>query len=265
MIDDVISGYVVAATDGLPADWDLEALWTALKTLYPVSLKLEQVEEEAGTREGISREQLIEDLKADAQAAYEAREQSFGEEIMRELERRVVLSVLDRKWREHLYEMDYLREGIGLRAYSQRDPLVEYQREGFDMFAAMMDGIKEESVGYLFNLEVQVEEAPSEEEAEETSALAGGAAVAQAAAAAHVAPNIVAKGLEAPKAPQNLAYSAPDEGGEAEVKAAAPDEPADEFAGVGRNEECPCGSGKKFKKCHGAPGGPTGLTTRVNG
>ena len=76
---------------------------------------------------------------------------------MRELERRVLLSVLDRKWREHLYEMDYLREGIYLRAYSQRDPLVEYQREGFDMFAAMMDGIKEESVGFLFNLEVQVE------------------------------------------------------------------------------------------------------------
>ena len=79
---------------------------------------------------------------------------------MRELERRVLLSVLDRKWREHLYEMDYLREGIGLRAYSQRDPLVEYQREGFDMFRAMMDGIKEEAVGYLFNLEVQVEEEP---------------------------------------------------------------------------------------------------------
>ena len=77
---------------------------------------------------------------------------------MRELERRVLLSVLDRKWREHLYEMDYLREGIGLRAYSQRDPLVEYQREGFDMFSAMMDGIKEESVGFLFNLEVQVDE-----------------------------------------------------------------------------------------------------------
>lgn len=77
---------------------------------------------------------------------------------MRELERRVVLSVLDRKWREHLYEMDYLQEGIGLRAMAQKDPLVEYQREGFDMFSAMMDGIKEESVGYLFNLEVQVEQ-----------------------------------------------------------------------------------------------------------
>ena len=81
----------------------------------------------------------------------------LGDEVMRELERRVLLSVLDRKWREHLYEMDYLREGIGLRAYSQRDPLVEYQREGFDLFSAMMDSIKEESVGYLFNVEVTVE------------------------------------------------------------------------------------------------------------
>ena len=88
---------------------------------------------------------------------------------MRELERRVLLSVLDRKWREHLYEMDYLREGIGLRAYSQRDPLVEYQREGFDMFSAMMDGIKEESVGFLFNLEVQVERGTGQEEPRRTS------------------------------------------------------------------------------------------------
>ena len=87
------------------------------------------------------------------------REEELGAEVMRELERRVVLSVLDRKWREHLYEMDYLQEGIGLRAMAQRDPLVEYQREGFDMFTAMMDGIKEESVGYLFNLEVQVDAA----------------------------------------------------------------------------------------------------------
>ena len=86
----------------------------------------------------------------------------MGEEVLRELERRVLLSVLDRKWREHLYEMDYLREGIGLRAYSQRDPLVEYQREGFDMFAAMMDGIKEEAVGFLFNLEVQLEDDPED-------------------------------------------------------------------------------------------------------
>ena len=178
-----------------------------------------------------------------------------------------MLSVLDRKWREHLYEMDYLREGIGLRAYSQRDPLVEYQREGFDMFAAMMDGIKEESVGYMFNLEVQVDDEVDEAAAEEIEV---GPALAQAAASSglHDHPSIHAKGLDAPARPQNLSYSAPSEDGDAELSGSpqtgqALSEP--EFAGTSRNAECPCGSGKKYKKCHGAPGGPTGLTTRVNG
>src|SRR3546814_2051783 len=110
---------------------------------------------------------MISELQADAQAAYAEREAKLGEENMRDLERRVVLSVLDRKWRDHLYEMDYLREGIYLRSYSQRDPLVEYQREGFEMFATMMDGIKEESVGFLFSLEVQVDVEEDDEEEEE--------------------------------------------------------------------------------------------------
>ncbi|HZJ07704.1 MAG TPA: preprotein translocase subunit SecA [Nocardioidaceae bacterium] len=270
MIDNVVEGYVTGATEGFPEEWDLEALWAALKTLYPLSLKLADVESEAGGRDGLTRDQLVADLKADAQASYVAREAEFGDEVTRELERRVLLSVLDRKWREHLYEMDYLREGIGLRAYSQRDPLVEYQREGYDMFGAMMDGIKEESVGYLFNLEVQVdaEPEPGEGEIDASATPEFGSAVAQAAAASgSAAPHISASGLERPKSPQNLSYSAPDEVGDAEVTGAASHDRAgqDEFAGVGRNEECPCGSGKKYKKCHGAPGGPTGLTTRVNG
>ena len=133
----------------------------------PVTSTSPPLEKEAGGRENMSREVLIEEIKKDAHAAYDRREAEVGEEVMRELERRVVLSVLDRKWREHLYEMDYLREGIYLRAYSQRDPLVEYQREGFDMFATMMEGIKEESVGFLFNLDVEVEE--DEDEVEEAS------------------------------------------------------------------------------------------------
>ena len=119
------------------------------------------VEESGGSRDSLSAEFLVERMREDAHAAYDRREEELGDEAMRELERRVVLSVLDRKWREHLYEMDYLKEGIGLRSYAQRDPLVEYQREGYDLFAAMMDGIKEESVGFLFNLEVQVDEAPA--------------------------------------------------------------------------------------------------------
>src|SRR3954452_14174631 len=163
MLDDVIEGYVMAETaDGYPEDWDLERLWTALKTLYPVGIPLSEVDED---RSVLSPEFLIEELKADAQGAYDRREEQLGtgpegEPVMRELERRVLLSVMDRKWREHLYEMDYLQEGIGLRAMGQRDPLVEYQREGFDLFNAMMEAIKEESVGFLFNVEVTVEEAP---------------------------------------------------------------------------------------------------------
>jgi preprotein translocase subunit SecA len=264
MIDDVVEGYVTSATDGFPEEWDLEALWVALKQLYPVSRTLAAVEEEAGGRNGLTRDGLVADLKADAQAAYDAREEAFGAEVMRELERRVLLSVLDRKWREHLYEMDYLREGIGLRAYSQRDPLVEYQREGFEMFRAMMDGIKEEAVGFLFNLDVQVEEEPAPVQAVEEVEV--GPALAQAAAASRVeTPTVRAKGLDAPPTPRNLTYSAPDQDGDATVLAAPSAEEQDQFAGASRNAECPCGSGKKYKRCHGAPGGPTGLTTRVNG
>ena len=166
MVDEVTAGYVAGETsEGYPEEWDLDKLWRAFRQLYPVSVSVDDVIEEAGgDRAGLSGEFITETIIADAQAAYERREQEFGSEVMREVERRVVLSVLDRKWREHLYEMDYLREGIGLRGYGQRDPLIEYQREGYDMFSAMMDGIKEESVGHLFNLEVQVQENPIVEE-----------------------------------------------------------------------------------------------------
>ena len=167
MITDVVGGYVEGATsEGYPEDWDLDQLWTALRSLYPISVTVDEVIEEAGgDRNGLSTEQLTELLVDDAHAAYEAREEELGSEVMRELERRVVLQVLDRKWREHLYEMDYLQEGIGLRAMAQRDPLVEYQREGFDMFNAMLDAIKEESVGFLFNVEVEVQQPVVEEPA----------------------------------------------------------------------------------------------------
>src|SRR5690242_12156525 len=158
-MDDTIDAYISAETaEGFPEDWDLDRLWGAFKQLYPVKVTVEELEEAAGDRAGLTAEFIAESIKDDIREQYAQREEQLGSEIMRELERRVVLSVLDRKWREHLYEMDYLQEGIGLRAMAQRDPLVEYQREGFDMFTAMMDGIKEESVGFLFNLEVQVEE-----------------------------------------------------------------------------------------------------------
>src|ERR1035437_5167241 len=167
MVNDVIAGYVAAATaDGFPEEWDLDQLWRAFRQLYPGVISLDELIEEAGgERAGLSADFITERVHEDAHAAYERRTEELTPEVMRELERRVVLSVLDRKWREHLYEMDYLRDGIGLRAWAQRDPLVEYQREGFDMFNAMMEGIKEESVGNLFNLQVQVQEDPIVEEA----------------------------------------------------------------------------------------------------
>ena len=265
-IDDVVAGYVRGATEGLPDEWDLDGLWAALGQIYPMSLDLDVLEKEAGDRANIEADELTERLKKDAHEAYDRREAEVGYEVMRELERRVLLSVLDRKWREHLYEMDYLREGIYLRAYSQRDPLVEYQREGFDMFSTMMDVIKAEAVGFLFNLEVQLEEDEEEAVDEVEEEVVEPMRQPVPGANGHrEAPHIRAKGLERPKQPEHLSYSAPTETGEVDVRGETASNADDPYAGVGRNAECPCGSGKKFKKCHGAPGGPTGLTARVNG
>ncbi|WP_328560833.1 preprotein translocase subunit SecA [Streptomyces coelicoflavus] len=215
--NDTIDAYVQAETaEGFPEDWDLDRLWGAFKQLYPVKVTVEELEEAAGDRAGLTADYIAESIKDDVQEQYETRETQLGSEIMRELERRVVLSVLDRKWREHLYEMDYLQEGIGLRAMAQKDPLVEYQREGFDMFQAMMEGIKEESVGYLFNLEVQVEqqveEVPVEDAAPSLDKGAQDAVPAQAGAR----PEIRAKGLDAPQR-RDLHFSAPTVDGEGGV------------------------------------------------
>ena len=218
MVADVVRGYVEGATaSGYSEEWDLEQLWSALKTLYPVSLTIDEaIEQAGGHKSDLTRGYLVEELTADAESAYDAREEELGSDVMREFERRVLLSVLDRKWREHLYEMDYLQEGIGLRAMAQRDPLVEYQREGFDMFGAMMDGIKEESVGFLFNLEVQVEEpAPPPDVVEEPHL---DAAVLEAAEPAVIgelkAPHISARGLDRDASARPLLYSAPTLGSE---------------------------------------------------
>src|SRR5262249_55956399 len=135
------------------AAWVRAMLWRAFRLLSPTPWKMDAVLDEAGgDKSGLTAALLTEMVQENAQEAYDRREAELTPDLMREIERRVVLSVLDRKWREHLYEMDYLREGIGLRAMAQRDPLVEYQREGYDMFNAMMDGIREESVGNLFTL-----------------------------------------------------------------------------------------------------------------
>ena len=159
-------GEIVAAhiSDHSGKDWDLETLWNELRQIFPLGLSIEEVLAEAGSRSRLTTAWLTRELVSDARIAYAKRSAEIGEEAMRELERRVVLSVIDRKWRDHLYEMDYLKEGIGLRAMAQRDPLVEYQREGYSMYQQMMGGIREETIGFLFNLEVQVEQAADHSE-----------------------------------------------------------------------------------------------------
>jgi preprotein translocase subunit SecA len=211
---DTLSAYVDAATaEGYAEDWDLETLFAALKSIYPISFTIDELVAQVGSRAGLDAEFLSNKVIEDCKAAYAKREELLGEEVMRELERKILLSVLDRKWREHLYEMDYLQEGIGLRAMAQRDPLVEYQKEGFDLFAAMMDAIKEEISGLLFNVEVTVESANNE---------------------------VIVPGLEAKQLPATgLQYTAADESG---VRTTGE---------VSRNAPCPCGSGKKYKRCHG--------------
>ncbi|WP_078308724.1 MULTISPECIES: preprotein translocase subunit SecA [unclassified Mycobacterium] len=221
MITDTIAAYVDGATaDGYHEDWDFEALWTALKTLYPVSLKPEELiaSDTYGEADELSPADLKLALLDDAKKAYKAREAEIdglaGEGSMRQLERNILLSVIDRKWREHLYEMDYLKEGIGLRAMAQRDPLVEYQREGYDMFTAMLDGLKEESVGFLFNINVEVQQ-PADGTVAPQAAPEGLAEFASAAAQAAQG-ELRAKGLE--ESTPELTYSGPAEDGSAQSR-----------------------------------------------
>ena len=156
-----VTSIVEAGTaEGRPDEWDLDALWGELGRLYPVGLTQDEVVEALGGKDVLTSERLIEELSEDVAVAYEDAEArieanalahvQLGEEPMRTLERRILLAVVDKRWREHLYEMDYLKEGIGLRAMAQRDPLVEYANEGARMFRAMMEGIREETVEQIF-------------------------------------------------------------------------------------------------------------------
>ena len=156
-----VSSIVNAGTaEGRPDEWDLDALWDELGRLYPVGLTQDEVVEALGGKDALTSERLIDELSEDVAVAYEDAEArieanalahaQLGDEPMRTLERRILLAVVDKRWREHLYEMDYLKEGIGLRAMAQRDPLVEYANEGARMFRAMMEGIREETVEQIF-------------------------------------------------------------------------------------------------------------------
>lgn len=215
MIYQVVSAYVDGATaEGYVEDWDLDKLWDALTQLYPVSITAQEIidGDEYGSPGDLSAKNLKDAVLDDVFARYDEREAEIegmgGEGAMRQLERSIMLQVLDRKWREHLYEMDYLKEGIGLRAMAQRDPLVEYQREGYDMFSAMMDGVREETVAFLFNVKVE----PSQQR----NAMAAPSA-AQAAALAGGNPILAAAGTGRDVSDDQMQFSGPSETGDAQL------------------------------------------------
>jgi preprotein translocase subunit SecA len=231
-IEDVVRQNVVLMTEAdAPEDWDLDGLVLQMTALYGSDITVEELREEVD----LSRESLVVEFSEDALDAYNDREASFGPELMREIERWVILQVVDLRWREHLESMDYLREGVHLRSLAQKDPLVEYRGEGHVMFEELGKIIREEVVATLFHVEVQREEAQ--------------------------------QALQPSEAPQALSYEHETSAG-ADVIAAAgglasgvtavAEAPAqrqvvkDEERDVGRNDPCWCGSGKKFKRCHGA-------------
>lgn len=164
VVSDVVGAHTMEPD---PGAWDLDHLWRDMKTIYRPSFTADDLIDDVGGINLLTAQRLHDEFDQDIHAQYEEREEEFGEEQMREIERRVLLTVLDRKWREHLYEMDYLKEGIGLRAMAQRNPLVEYKREGYDMFQAMSVSIKEETVRYLFALQLPSEKAEAEAKAAE--------------------------------------------------------------------------------------------------
>jgi preprotein translocase subunit SecA len=231
--EDVVEAAVDAHTGGggFAEDWDWESMWVSLQSIYPIRISLETV-----NRENVTREELLDRIFDDAISSYEAREKEWGEELTRNLERWVVLQVLDVRWREHLDNMDYMRQGIGLRGYAQKDPLVEYRAEGAVMFNEMDFLVKQETVRALMHVEVAVEDEAqyghSPQRTQEYSYEHDDAATLEALAAAGAAQN--------------------GEVDEGEAFPVVEQRHVDPERDVGRNDPCWCGSGKKFKKCHGA-------------
>ena len=234
-IREVVETNVANATEGdFAEEWDLDALVAQMQALYGTDITVEELREEVE----LEREALIEEFVEDALETYEEKEKLYGSELMREIERYVMLQVVDSRWRSHLDSMDYLRDGIHLRAMAQKDPLVEYRAEGHAMFEELGGTIREEVVLTLFHAQVEVNEPQPEptqgngnlQYQHETAAGAEAIAAAGGAAAGSV----------------GTAFTPQTGGGTATATA------VNEHKDVGRNDPCWCGSGKKFKKCHGA-------------
>ena len=294
-IADTIGSYVRGANKGSdkPADWDWEGLFKALNTIYPVLVTESDARDAVGKLKGEKAVEAVRDvLVADAKEQYGTIETKLGEEGLRQLERRVVLAVLDRKWREHLYEMDYLKDGIGLRGMGQRDPLVEYQREGYQMYNSMIEAIKEESIQLLFHVDIDRVAMTQDLQSEQDEDAAVDAAEAQMGIDAEFADaaedQTVATGPAEPETDDEAEAETIDELAEeaasedrvtrdadgnpvivgpapishAEGKVPASKRPKSEelhtpwsdgrtFPGTPKNAQCPCGSNRKYKMCHG--------------
>jgi preprotein translocase subunit SecA len=232
----VVERTVLASCPGeFLEDWDVDELQRTLQLVYPSRVSRADIEQ------CLSRDRLVEVVVEDALAQYEAKEQELPVEDLREIERRVMLSMIDQHWREHLYEMDYLREGIGLRAMGQKDPLAEWQREGFDMFEAMMAQVQDNFVAYVSHLRVVVDEGPTRPRLSGVRYSAPedpvqGARGMTAVAAARPGDDFDGDGLAAAPVP---------------VAEAVAQQPVHVERTPGRNDPCFCGSGKKYKLCHG--------------
>ncbi|MFU0528852.1 preprotein translocase subunit SecA [Gardnerella vaginalis] len=247
-ISDTVESYVRGAMKGSdkPKNWDLDGLKDALNSVMPVLLDWDQVRETIINLKGEKAVTALRDLIVDSVVkVYSLIEDRLGADPLRQIERRVVLSVLDRKWREHLYEMDYLKDGIGLRGMGQRDPLVEYQREGYQMYNSMIEAIKEESIQLLFHIDINqiasTEDISSDDELDEDVAQASSEVDAEDQAAGIVGPAPLshAEGdVPLSMRPKNEEWKTPWSDGRT-------------FPGTNKNDECPCGSGRKYKLCHG--------------
>jgi preprotein translocase subunit SecA len=235
-------------------DWDLDGLFKALEQFFPVGLDAEQMDPES-----VDRAALSEHITGLARERYDARTEALGEELMGALERFLLLQIIDERWREHLFDMDYLREGIHLRGFAQIDPLVAYKNEAFTLFGDLMNSVWTDFARLIFNVQVNVEEANgggapmgafaasgSSTRAGRVSYSGGHSAVGAGALAAAAAAGGVAEGAVAQ---DQQGY---DEGEQVEALPVVEQRVVDDEHQLGRNDPCWCGSGKKFKRCHGA-------------
>nr|MBA3299054.1 SEC-C domain-containing protein [Thermoleophilaceae bacterium] len=237
--------------DDFPENWDLQGLYTQLEQMYPIGIDLEELDIER-----VNRETLIQELREDIIEAYGDREEELGSELMRALERFILLQIIDERWREHLANMDYLREGIHLRGFAQIDPLVAYKNDGFEMFTELMNSIWDEFARFIYVVEVETDDqngagspaqrgwgASSNTSSTAAFSYTGGTAADQPSALA------AARSGGVPEEIQGAADYAYDE---VEAPVHVETRVVDDKERVGRNDPCWCGSGKKFKKCHGA-------------